>query len=150
HAGSNVLWRHAARARTRAAVVLLLSLLHGLVRDDVLVVLDSRQQQLDAGAARPRDRRWQDHPRGLVGDHERTDHAGALAAYAAGRLSDNRHVRFGHRSLVRAARRPSRRSARDAALGPWTGRGADPDPALLRSPDGPLRAQASAREVCGD
>ena len=45
-------------------------LLHGLARHHVLVVLDPRQQQLDAGAARPHDRRWQDHPRGLVGHYE--------------------------------------------------------------------------------
>ena len=150
HAGGDLLRRDAARARARVAALLLLRLLHGLARDDVLVVLDPRQQQLDAGAARPHDRRRQDHPGGLVGDHHRPDHAGALAAHAARRLPDHRHVRGGHRRLVRAARRPSRRGARDAALGPRTGRGADPDAALLRPPDGLVRAQASAGEVRGD
>ena len=72
--------RHAARARSRVAALLLLRLLHGLARDDVLVVLDSRQQQLDAGAGRPHDRRRQDHPRGLVGDRHR-----ARSCWSAGR-----------------------------------------------------------------
>ena len=44
-------------------LVLLFLLLHGLARHHVLVVLDPRQQQLDAGAARPRDRRRQDRAR---------------------------------------------------------------------------------------
>ena len=89
-------------------------------------------------------------PGGLVGDHDRTDHAGALAAYAARRLSDNGHVHGGHRRLVPAAWQGRAEGARDAELGPGTGRGADPDPALLRPLDGPLRAQASAGEVRGD
>ena len=71
HAGGDVLRRDAARARPRVAALLLLRLLHGLARDDVLVVLDPRQQQLDAGAARPHDRRRQDHPGGLAGDRAR-------------------------------------------------------------------------------
>ena len=118
HAGGDVLRRHAARARPRVAALLLLRLLHGLARDDVLVVLDPRQQQLDAGAARPHDRRRQDHPGGLAGDRARAGDDGALAAHAARRIPDDRHVRGGHRRLVRAARHPSRRGARDAALGP--------------------------------
>ena len=38
-----------------------LRLLHGVARNDALLVLDPRQQFLDAGAGRPRDRRRQDH-----------------------------------------------------------------------------------------
>ena len=53
-----------------AAVVLLLRLLHGLARHHVVVVLDPRQQQLDAGAARPRGRRRQDRAGRLVGDRD--------------------------------------------------------------------------------
>ena len=71
HARGEILRRDAARARSRVAALLLLCLLHGLARHDVLVVLDSRQQQLDAGAGRPHDRRWQDHPDGLAGDRAR-------------------------------------------------------------------------------
>ena len=63
HVGSDVFRRHVARPRTRVAALLPLRLLHGLARDDVFIVLDSRQQQLDAGAARPHDHRRQDHPR---------------------------------------------------------------------------------------
>ena len=43
--------------------LLLLRLLHGVARNDVLLVLDPRQQFLDAGPGRPRDRRRQDHSR---------------------------------------------------------------------------------------
>ena len=128
----------------------LLRLLHGLARDDVLVVLDSRQQQLDAGAGRPHDRRRQDHPCGLERDRARVSDDGPLAAHAARRIPDDRHVRGRHRRLVRAAQHPSRRGARDAALGAWLRRGGDSDPALLRPPDGSVRAQASAGEVRGD
>ena len=127
-----------------------LRLLHGLARDDVFVVLDPRQQQLDAGAARPHDRRRQDHPRGLVGHHDRTHHAGALAAHAARRLPDDRHVRGGHRGLVHPARRPSRGGPGDAQLGARSRGAADPDPALLRPLDRPLCAQAPTGEVRGN
>ena len=54
------------RARSRVAVVLFLGLLHGRARDHVVLVLDPRQQQLDAGAGRPHDRRRQDHPERLA------------------------------------------------------------------------------------
>ena len=150
HAGGDVLRRDAARARPRVAALLFLRLLHGLARDDVLVVLDSRQQQLDAGAARPHDRRRQDHPCGLEGDRARVSDDGPLAAHAARCIPDDRHVRGSHRRLVCVAQYPSRRGARDAALGAWLRRGSDSDPALLRPPDGSLRPQASAGEVRGD
>ncbi len=75
---------------------------------------------------------------------------GPLAAHAARRIPDDRHVRGSHRRLVCAAQHPSRRGARDAALGSRLRRGDDSDPALLRPPDRPLRAQASAGEVRGD
>src|SRR5262249_37279477 len=39
HVGSDVLWRHVARARTRPALALLPRLLHGVARDDVLWIL---------------------------------------------------------------------------------------------------------------
>ena len=52
--------------------------------------------------------------------------AGALAAHAARRLPDHRHVRRRHRRLVPAARHASRGGARDAALGSRARRGADP------------------------
>src|SRR5262249_41659973 len=65
------------------------------------------------------------------------------------RLPDDRHVRGGHRRLVCASQHPSRRGARDVALGP-TSRGADPYPTLLRPLNRPLRARASAGQVCGD
>ena len=90
HAGGDVLRRDAARPRARVAVVLLLRLLHGVARHDVLVVLDPRQQQLDAGAARPRHRRWQDHAGGLAGDRAGPGDDGALAAHAARRVPDQR------------------------------------------------------------
>ena len=48
---ATLLRRDAARARPGVAALLLLRLLHGVARHDVLVVLDPRQQQLDAGAA---------------------------------------------------------------------------------------------------
>ena len=99
---------------------------------------------------RPHDRRRQDHPRGLVDDHDRAGHDGALAAHAARRVPDDRHVRGGDRRLVCAAQHSSRRGARDAELGARARRGADSDPALLRPPDRPLCAQASAGEVRGD
>ena len=54
--------------RPRVARLLFLCLLHGVARNDVLLVLDPRQQQLDAGAGRPRDRRRQDHPGRLARD----------------------------------------------------------------------------------
>ena len=73
--------------RAGAALVLFPVLLHGLARHHVVVVLDPVQQQLDAGAARPRHRRRQDRAGRLVGDHHRAGHAGALAAHAARRLS---------------------------------------------------------------
>ena len=88
--------------------------------------------------------------RGLARDRARARDDGPLAAHAARCIPDHRHVRRGHRRLVRAARYSSRRGARNAELGPRAGRGDDPDPALLRPPDGPLRAQASAGEVRGD
>ena len=72
HAGSNILRRRAPRSRPRAALVLLSLLLHGLARHHVLVVLDPRQQQLDAGAARPHDRRRQDLSR-RTGGRSRPD-----------------------------------------------------------------------------
>ena len=52
--------------RPGVAGLLFLRLLHGVARDDVLLVLDPRQQLLDAGPGRPRDRRRQDHPGGLA------------------------------------------------------------------------------------
>ena len=143
-----LLRRHAAGPRVSPG--LFLRLLHGVARNDVLLVLDPRQQQLDAGAARPRDRRRQDHPGRLAGDRARAGAAGALAAHAARRLSHHRHVRDRDRRLVHAARRPPGRGARDAALGPGPGRGADPGAAVLRPPDRPLRARAPAGEVRRD
>src|SRR6185312_6795416 len=122
------------------APLLSLRLLHGLAWNDVLVVLDPRQQQLDAGAARSHDRRRQDHPGGLVGDHDRTDHAGTLAAHAARGLSDDGHVRGGHRRLVPAAWQGRAGVARYAALGARARCRYDPDPTVLRPLDGPLRA----------
>ena len=65
-----------------------------------VVVLDPGQQQLDAGAAGPRHRGRQIRPRRLVRDRARAHDAGALAAHAAGRLPDHRHVRQRHRRLV--------------------------------------------------
>ena len=44
HARGDVLRRHAARARPGVARLLLLRLLHGVARNDVLLVLDPRQQ----------------------------------------------------------------------------------------------------------
>ena len=70
------------------------------------------QQQLDAGAARPRRGRRQDRAGRLVGDHHRADRAGALAAHAVRRLSDHRHERYRHRRLVPAARHDTPRKAR--------------------------------------
>ncbi len=80
----------AARSQSRVAALLFLRVLHGLARDDVLLVLDSRQQQLDAGARRAHDRGRQDHSRGLVGDRHGSGHDGALAAHAACRVPDHR------------------------------------------------------------
>ena len=77
-------------------------------------------------------------------------HDGALAAHAARRVPDDRHVRGRHRRLVRAARRTSRRGPRDAELGSRTGRGPHPGATFLRPPDRRVRAQASAGEVRGD
>ena len=51
---ATLLRRHAARPRPGFAGLLLLRLLHGVARNDVLLVLDPRQQFLDAGAGRPR------------------------------------------------------------------------------------------------
>ena len=48
---ATLLRRHAARPRPGLAGHLLLRLLHGVARNDVLLVLDPRQQFLDAGAA---------------------------------------------------------------------------------------------------
>ena len=117
HAGGDVLRRDAARARPRVAALLFLRVLHGLARDDVLVVLDSRQQHLDAGAGRAHDRRRQDHPCGLERDRAWVSDDGPLAAHAARCIPDNRHVRGVHRRLVCVAQYPSRRGARDAELG---------------------------------
>ena len=48
--------------RDRISPRLFRRLLHGVDRHDVLVVLDSREQQLDAGASRPHDRRRPNRP----------------------------------------------------------------------------------------
>ena len=95
HARGELLRRHAARPRPGFAALLFLRLLHGVDRNDVLLVLDFRQQLLDAGPGRPRNRRRQDHPRGLARDRARASDDGALAAHAAGRLPDHRDVRRG-------------------------------------------------------
>ena len=92
----------------------------------------------------------QDHSHGLVGHRNRPGHDGALAAHVAGRVPDNRHVRRVHRRLVRAAQHPSRRGARDVELGIGAGRRDHSGPALLRAPDGALRAEAPAGQVRGD
>ena len=68
---ATLLRRHAAGPRPGFAALLLLRLLHGVARNDVLLVLDPRQQFLDAGAGRPHDRRRQDHSRGLARDRAR-------------------------------------------------------------------------------
>ena len=52
-------------------------------------------------------------------DHDRTDHAGALAAHAARRLPDNGHVRGGHRRLVPAAWQGPCRSRARCCTGAW-------------------------------
>ena len=96
------------------------------------------------------DRRRQDHSRGLARDRARAGDDGALAAHAAGRVPDNRHVRLRHRRLVHAARGPPPGGAGHAALGPRAGGGADPGAVVLRPPHGPLRAQAPAGEVRRD
>src|SRR5262249_25508097 len=142
--------RDAAWTRTRVAARLLFRLLHGFARNHVLIVLDPRQQQLDAGAARSHHHRRQDHSRGLVSDYNWTNHAGALAAHAARRLPDHGNVRGGQRCLVRAARNPSYRGARHAALGVGARGGADPNSTLFRSFDRSLCARTSACKVCGN
>ena len=76
HAGGDFLRRRAARARPGAAVVLFPVVLHGVSRHDAVVVLDPVQQQLDAGAARPRRGRRQVRAGRLVGDHLRAGRCG--------------------------------------------------------------------------
>ena len=105
---------------------------------------------LDAGPGRPRDRRRQDHSRGLARDRARAGDDGALAAHAAGRVPDHRNVHRGRRRVVHAARGPPSGGAGHAALGPRAGGGADPGAVVLRPPHGPLRASAPAGEVRGD
>ena len=127
--------RHAVWSRPGPALALLLRLLHGVARNDGLLVLDHRQQfswmqvpvghQIVDGKIIPSD--WR-------GDHARAGDDGALAAHAARRVPDDRNVHRGHRGLVRAARRAPRGSAGHDALGDGSGGGADPGAALLRAP----------------
>ena len=131
------------RAQPGAAVVLLLVLLHGRARHHGIVVLDPRQQQLDAGAGRPPDRRRQDRAERLAGDHLGPDLPHPLAAHAARGLPDHGDVRRRDRRLVPAARRPPRRRPRHAALGARPGRRADPVPAGSR----PSQRRATPRST---
>ena len=72
-------------------------------RNYVFLILDSREQQLDAGAAWARHNRREDRTGQLVDDHDWADHAGALAAHAARRIPHHRHEHHRHRRLVSAA-----------------------------------------------
>src|SRR5262249_25370831 len=118
YARGDILRRHAAWSRSGSAVVLFLLLLHGVPGDDVFVVLDSLQQLLDAGSARPRCCRREDCPGGLVGDHDRADRAGEEATHAASRVPDDRYVRGGYGRVVPSTRKGCAGSGRDVALGP--------------------------------
>ena len=119
HARGDVFRRDAAGPRAGAALVLFPVVLHGLSRHDGVVVLDPVQQQLDAGAARPRRGRRQVRAGRLVGDHHRAGRAGALAAYAVRRFLDHRHERCRNRRLVPATRAHIPRKGASCCAGGW-------------------------------
>ncbi len=117
--GSHVLRHRHVRAQPGAAVVLPRFVLHGRARHHRVVVLDPRQQQLDAGAGGPRDRRRQDNPHRLDGDHLGIRLPYPLAAHAARGIPDHGHVRLRHGRLVSAAQGPSRAKAASCCIGAW-------------------------------
>ena len=126
-------------------------LLHGLARDDVLVVLDSRQQQLDAGArsatrsstARIVPADWREIVLGPV-MMVRWPHM-LLAAFLTTGMCV---AATGAWYVLRGVHRAEARVMLNWGLGFVAV--IDPGPALLRPPDGPLRAAASTGEVRGD
>ena len=87
---------------------------------------------------------WRDHRAGAGDD-------GALAAHAACRVPDQRHVhRVRQRRLVHAAGGASSGGTGHAALGARPGGRAHPRAIVLRSPHRPLRAKTPAGEVRRD
>jgi cytochrome bd-type quinol oxidase subunit 1 len=80
-----------------------------------------------------RDRRRPHRSGGLVDDHHRTHSARAMAAHAAGRVSDHRHVRDRDRCMVCAATGTPAGITRDAELGSRVGRRVDSVPARRRA-----------------
>ena len=104
-----------------------------------VVILDPLQQQLDAGADRSRHSRRQTRPGRLVGNHYRSNRAGALAAYAAGRLPDHGDEHRRYWRLVPVVPQGPSSGTGHAALGPRLGCGDHSGADVFRPPHGRVR-----------